>query len=84
MIYAVKAVVKDGRRLLSTEAKDEAHPIFRGTLDPDVNFLGFDLKASDVMAGEGYFFVFQQQPTEPRFGMDDDPFGEGESGKIRN
>jgi len=82
VIYAVKAVVKDGRRLLSTAAQDEAHPIFRGTLDPDVNFLGFDLKASEVMAGEGYFFVFQQQPTEPRFGMDDDPFGEGESGKI--
>jgi hypothetical protein len=82
VIYAVKSIVKDVIGQLCTESKDEALEIFRGTLDPDVNFLGFDLRGSDVMAGEGYFFVFQQQPTEPRFGMDDDPFGEGESGKI--
>lgn len=82
IIYAVKAVFNDDVREPSTDPDDEAHPIFRGSLEPDVNFIGFDLKAEDVIAGEGWFFVFQQQPTETRFGLDDDPFGEGESGVV--
>jgi len=90
VIYAVKAVLRDGKRELATdhpkEANDhtplEAYPIFRGTLEPDVTFVGFNLTPADMVAGEGWFFVLQQQPTEPRFGLDDDPFGEGETGKI--
>jgi hypothetical protein len=82
VIYAVKAVLNGNKRELSLNPDDEAHPIFRGSLDPDVNFIGFDLTPADVVAGEGWFFVFQQQPTETRFGLDDDPFGEGESGVI--
>jgi hypothetical protein len=35
-----------------------------------VTFLGFNLKESDAVADPGFFFVIQQQPTEPRFGMD--------------
>ena len=30
----------------------------------------------------GWFFVLQQQPSEPRFGLDSDPFGPGESGEV--
>jgi hypothetical protein len=82
VIYAVKAVLIDGKRGLSTSSSDEAYPIFRGTLDPDVNFIGFHLNPDEVVRGEGWFFVFQQQPTEPRFGLDADPFGSGESGKV--
>ena len=82
VIYAVKAVLNNGKREPSLNPIDESHPIFRGSLDPDVNFIGFDLTAASVVAGEGWFFVFQQQPTEPRFGLDDDPFGAGESGVI--
>jgi len=41
-----------------------------------------NLTPADVIANPGWFFVLQQQPTEPRFGMDDDPFGPGESGVI--
>ena len=51
------------------------HPAFRGSLQPDVSFFGFDLT---VDAGDrrptrrrpGYFIVIQEQPTEPRFGFD--------------
>jgi len=82
VIYAVRAVVQAGKRALSTNPLDEVHPIFRGTLEPDVTFLGFNLTPADVIANPGWFFVLQQQPTEPRFGMDDDPFGPGESGVI--
>jgi len=82
VIYAVKAVMKDGKRELSLNPADESYPIFRGTLDPDVTFIGFNLTPTDVMTEPGWYFVLQQQPTELRFGMDDDPFAEGESGVI--
>jgi hypothetical protein len=82
IIYAVKAVLNNGKREPSTNPVHESHPSFRGSLDPDVNFIGFDLTLNQVETGEGYFFVFQQQPTETRFGLDDDPFGENESGQV--
>jgi hypothetical protein len=72
VIYAVAAAPKDGRLTLSA---DERHPLFRGSLTPDVTFLGFNLTEAEAK-GEpphnpsGWFFVIQQQPTEPRFGMD--------------
>ncbi len=72
VIYAVAAVPagpQGGRLTLSSDPKDEKHPLFRGTL-PDATFLGFDLTRADVIADPGWFFVIQQQPTEPRFGLD--------------
>jgi hypothetical protein len=70
VIYAVAAVKKDGRLTLSIDEKDEKHPLFRGTLKPDVTFLGFDLTRQKVLGDPGWFFVIQQQPTEPTFGLD--------------
>jgi hypothetical protein len=43
-------------------------PLFRGGLDPDVTFVGFDLEPDD--ARDHWWFVFEQQPTEPRFALD--------------
>ena len=56
VIYAVAAVRNDSGQLeLSSDPADEAHPLFRGTLKPDVTFLGFDLTkrrgASPIPAG---------------------------------
>jgi hypothetical protein len=88
VIYAVKAVMHNGRRALATDFPDgvakplESHPLFRGTLGADVTFVGFDLTREQVLADPGWFFVLQQQPTEPRFGLDADPFGPGESGVV--
>ena len=73
VIYAVAAVRKT-RLDLSPDPNDERHPLFRGTLKPDVTFLGFDLKRDDAIAEPGWFFVIQQQPTEPRFGLDEADF----------
>jgi hypothetical protein len=70
VIYAVAAVQKDEQLELSRNPTDERHPIFRGVLKPDVTFLGFDLEEDDALADPGWFFVIQQQPTEPCFGMD--------------
>lgn len=77
VIYAVKAVSKQE---LSRDPAEESHPIFRGTLKPDVTFLGFELSRKKVIGDEatddpGWFFVIQEQPTEPRFGLDAPVFG---------
>jgi peptidoglycan hydrolase-like protein with peptidoglycan-binding domain len=63
-------------------------PIFKAEIEPDLQFLGFDLTAEKAKghiptpeeeaaaeaAGEeipaGWFFVIQERPGEPRFGMD--------------
>lgn len=72
VIYAVKAV---SRQELSRDPGEESHPIFRGTLKPDITFLGFPLTRKQVIGDNatddpGWFFVIQEQPTEPRFGLD--------------
>jgi hypothetical protein len=76
VIFAGKAKAgsggDDGRVLDDT---DQRFPIFRGTLSPDITFLGFNLSVDDARGGTaaaplGYFFVFQEQPTEPRFGLE--------------
>jgi len=83
-IYAAPAVVdpKGGTRsnggpnlVLSSDLSQEIYPLFRGTLSPDMTFLGFPLTEEQVNTGGdgyGYFFVLQQQPTEPRFGLQTD------------
>jgi hypothetical protein len=75
VIYAVAAASRDGQLDLSSNPTDERHPLFRGTLEPDITFLGFDLKQEDAIADPGWFFIIQQQPMEPRFGLDAADFG---------
>jgi hypothetical protein len=74
IVYAGKATLNaQGERVLDDTT--ELYPLFRGTLSPDMTFLGFNLTAADARGGttaspEGYFFVFQEQPSEPRFGLE--------------
>jgi len=73
IVYAGKAKIQDNQRVL--DDTDERYPIFRGTLPNDITFLGFNLSEADAKGGtaespEGFFFVFQQQPSEPRFGLE--------------
>lgn len=77
VIYAARAVKPAPASQLDVSRKpeDERHPLFRGTLKPDVTFLGFDLTDVEAVGKppndpNGWFFVIQQQPTEPRFGLD--------------
>ncbi|SHH00543.1 hypothetical protein [Halobaculum gomorrense] len=46
------------------------HPIFRGRLDPDVTFFGFDLTEEEAKADPGWFFVIEEPPSGPSFGLD--------------
>ncbi len=77
IVYAGKAKkASDGSRVL--DPTDERYPLFRGTLSPDMTFLGFNLTAADARGGtaaspDGFFFVFQEQPSEPRFGLEPTP-----------
>jgi hypothetical protein len=64
IIYAVKATAEGG------PGSEEKYPLQRGALLDDAVFLLFDLTEEEALAGDGYFFVFQQQPTAPRFGLD--------------
>jgi hypothetical protein len=48
----------------------EQHPTFHGFLGGDVAYYGFELQLDDVKdAGDPWFFVLQEQPAEPRFGL---------------
>ena len=77
IVYAGKAKRNPDRTLVLDDS-DERYPIFRGTLSPDMTFLGFNLSAADARGGtptspDGFFFVFQEQPSEPRFGLEPTP-----------
>jgi hypothetical protein len=70
VIYARQAVMSGSRRV---PGPVEKYPLFRGSLEPDVTFLGFDLSRDEVRgsaADPGWFFVVQEQPSAPRFGLD--------------
>jgi hypothetical protein len=97
-IFAAKAVAEDGEdgtdrvpalpntHVTRDDAGDDVKfHVFRGTLDPDITFFGFDLSPDEALydpyhrpdrdepddhADEGWFFVLQEPPAETRFGMD--------------
>jgi len=74
IVYAVKAK-QDRKRKRIRDDVDQRYPIFRGTLPGDITFLGFNLGIADARGGttaspDGFFFVFQQPPAEPRFGLE--------------
>ncbi len=58
-------------------AVDLQTPVFHGEFDPDVSMAGFALTDTDLDDGAGWFFVIEQQPTEPRFGFDQEKRGVG-------
>src|SRR5690606_19824853 len=69
IVYAVPAVKEGSGRKPGAQAA-ELQPLFRGALQPDVTFFGFDLDPAVAVGDPGWYFVIQQQPTEPRFGFD--------------
>ena len=70
---------------LPTDSNDEApdpdsggvkFPMFRGHLDSDLTFFGFDLGVDEARGtpegpdDPGWFFVIEEAPSEPRLGLD--------------
>lgn len=77
IIYAQKAETQNGQRVKSPGVENQKYPIFKGTIKPDIYFLGFRLVPSQVLGVEndpsgdqGYFFVIEENPTGARFGLD--------------
>jgi hypothetical protein len=79
IIYATPGVIINGARAPSIDPVDEVQPAFRGAMQPDISFFGFDLTTAQVTGSDGkpgYYIVIQEHPTEPRFGLDaDTPVG---------
>jgi hypothetical protein len=54
-------------------------PLYMAKIEPDINFLGFDLTVAAARGGTGehrddspgWFFVIKERPGEPRFGFDE-------------
>jgi hypothetical protein len=80
LIYAAKAE-RDAAGRIKPGATEE-FPLFRGVAPPDVTFFGFQLSEAEARGNGqpdgdlGWFFVIQQQPGEPEFGLDVDPGGD--------
>lgn len=82
VIYAVEAVPinngNDGVQPNMPEFTDNEnpgtikYPIFKGSLPPDVYFLGFDMSEQQAWGcdGSGWYFVLEERISEPRFGLD--------------
>jgi hypothetical protein len=66
-VYAVPGT-PDGK--LKVDPAEVVEPMLFGRIDPDISFVGFPLTVEDLIAGDGWFFVLQEPPTEPRFGFD--------------
>lgn len=81
----------------SNPANNMQQPIFKAEIEPDIRFIGFDLTVSAAKGdptppsvdGEpgnpGWFFVIQERPGEPRFGLDvTDNLPENQVGEINS
>lgn len=73
-VYAAKAQPATSSATHTVDLSTIVQPAYTGTLPPDLHLFGFPaLKVADALGGpgqSGYFFVFQQQVTETRFGSD--------------
>jgi hypothetical protein len=69
-IYLGKAKLDPtGTRVLDED--HEYYSVFNGTLGSDITFMGYDLSAAEVTGNpQGYFVVFEEHPTEQRFGLE--------------
>ncbi len=85
IIFAQKAILDpENNRIPSDEKR---YPIFRGFISPDIHFLGFELSEEDVKGqsnvdqpeNQGWFFVFKEHTSEPRFGLDLNPESIGQA-----
>jgi hypothetical protein len=78
-VYAVSAVRQGG--VLSAGDLDDAarhvFPTFQGWLGPEIRYFGFPFTPAAAISGDGYYFIFEEQPGQPRFGLDEGSAGVG-------
>ncbi len=78
LIYLVKKI--NGKPDYSMNAV-RTHPVFEGTLPPDVVFIGFPIKKEEAAE---YFVIFEERMTELRFGLDETPEGQTPGPEIND
>jgi hypothetical protein len=75
LIYMSKADVDSNGDFVLKAPEEQIAPVFGGALPPDIRFFGFDIAAAtakgDGGANKGWFFVFQEEASEPKFGLDE-------------
>jgi hypothetical protein len=61
--------------LVEPTTKVASLPSFSGWIAPDVRFVGFDVESASAVTAPGsrWKVVIEEQPSEPRFGLDTDP-----------
>jgi hypothetical protein len=64
---------KDPKEMDPTRAR---LPVLKGHLGKDITYLGFDIAPANI---EKFFFILEEQMTEPRFGFDE-PDSDGQNG----
>ncbi len=67
IVYAAEAVPDPTGRSPGT---NEQQPIFFGRVEPDIALFGFDVDPVAARGDPGWFFVLQEHPSEPRFGLE--------------
>ena len=70
VVLAARAVVVGGRR---EPAADVLTPAFSGRAGAGVSLFSFAIAADEVATDPGWFFIFAEPPTEPRFAASTDP-----------
>jgi hypothetical protein len=70
-VFAAKAIATSSGR---APGPVQEAPLFRGSIDPDIAFFGFaftEAQAKGTGIGDdlGYYFVIEQQPSAPVFGL---------------
>ena len=68
LLYASRdgVTTSDGRR-----TTEERHPLFMGSLNPDVTFVGLPFSRDEIVRDQALWsFIIQEAITEPTFGLD--------------
>ena len=80
VIYAAPGLA--GSFALDTDPAHRKDPIVIGRLPPDVTFVMLPITKDELIADPGYYIVFQEQPTELRFGLDRASAGQPDIGDL--
>ena len=70
VVYAVPATAAVPGVTGRQPGTAETQPIFFGLVEPDIALFGFDLDPAAARGDPGWFFVLQEHPSEPRFGLE--------------
>jgi len=82
MFFAAPAIAGNGKLEFDPDESSRQYPMFSGELSGGTVYFAFKLTRAEALDKNGWFFVFQENPTAPRFGFNEPlPHMEGKSAK---